>query len=71
MSDYRLQIVHSSDGRVVTWRPGHEIETDLIDALCARLKARGVGIFTSEARVLSSVKEEFGGLLFDLKRKVR
>ncbi len=71
MSDYQMQIVHRSDGKVVTWAPGGGIETDLIEELARRIKARGVGIFTSEATVLSVVREEFAGLLFDLKRKVR
>ena len=71
MSDYRMQVVHSRDGRVAVWRPGREIEVDLIEELCKRLQARGVGIFRSEASVLDSVREEFAALLYDLKAKVR
>ena len=70
MSDFRLQIVHSKDGRVVSWRPGAEIETDLIDALGARLQRRGVGLFRSETKVLAALKEEFAKLLYELKAKV-
>ena len=71
MSDYRCQIIHASDGRVAIWRPGSEVEVDLAEELCQRLKLRGVGLFTSEATVLQAVREEFASILFDLKRKVR
>ncbi len=71
MSDYQMQIVHKSDGRVVAWAPGGSVETDLVDELCRRIKVRGVGILRSEAKVLACVREEFASLLFDLKRKVR
>jgi len=70
MSDYRLQIVHASDGRVVSWRPGREIEVDLIEALCSRLSARGVGVFKSQVQVLDAVREEFAELLLLLKGRV-
>ena len=71
MSDFRLQIVHADDGRIATWRPGIHIETDLIEDLCIRLQKRGVGWFTSEAKVLTAVREELAGLIFELKAKVR
>lgn len=71
MSDYQIQVVHASDGRVAVWRPGSQIETDMIDVLCSRLTKRGVGVFRSEAQVLQAVREEFAALLYELKRKVR
>lgn len=70
MSDFRLQIVHSKDGRVVSWRPGAEIETDLVNALIARLRKRGVGVFKTEEMVLQTVRGEFQALLHELKAKV-
>ncbi len=71
MSDFRLQIIHADDGRIAVWRPGIHIETDLIEDLCARLEKRGVGLFTSEAKVLAAVRTELAGAIFDLKAKVR
>lgn len=71
MSDYQISVVHAVDGRVAVWRPGSPIETDMIDDLCTRLAARGVGVFATEAKVLQAVREEFAALLYDLKRKVR
>ncbi len=71
MSDYRLQITHASTGQVVVWTPGHDMEPDLVDELSSRLARRGVGWFTSEAKVLTALREEFASMLFDLKRKVR
>ena len=71
MSDYRLQVIHASSGKVGGWKPGADVEVDLVQELCARLTKRGVGLFRSEATVLAAVQEEFASLLFDLKRKVR
>lgn len=71
MSDYRMQVIHASSGKVVGWKPGADIEVDLINELCDRLTKRGVGLFRTEATVLAAVREEFASLLFDLKRKVR
>lgn len=70
MSDFRLQIVHAKDGRVVSWRPGAQIETDLVEALAVRLRKRGVGMFRSEATVLAVLGEEFAKMLHELKAKV-
>ena len=71
MSDYRLQITHASSGKVVSWKPGHDIETDISDELCSRLSKRGVGWFKSESKVLTAVREEIASIIWDLKVKVR
>ena len=71
MSDFRLQIIHAKDGVVATWLPGLPIEVDLVEELCVRLKKKGVGWFTPEAKVLAAVKMELASVIFDLKRKVK
>ncbi len=71
MSDYRLQIIHIKTGQVVRgWSPGDRVETELVEALCARLKAKGVGWFKSEARVLEALREAWSELLYELKSRV-
>ena len=69
-SKYRMQIAYANTGDVVTWKPGAPLETELVEDLVARLKNRGVGLFTSEATVLKAVEEELTELILDLKRKV-
>lgn len=70
MSDFRIQIVHAADGRIVSWRPGADIEADIVNALIARLRKRGVGVFKTEATVLAAVREEFQKMLHELKARV-
>ena len=71
MSDYRLQIIHINTGRVVSWAPGRLAETDVIEDLLARVKAKGVGLGRSEASVIGRIREAFGEMLYELKSKVR
>jgi hypothetical protein len=71
VSDYKLQIVTAQNDKVVSWRPGSKIETDIADELCVRLQGVGVGWFTSESKVLDAVRTEMAALIFDLKKKVR
>ena len=59
MSDYRLQIIHTKTGQVVkSWQPGTQVETDLVEDLCGRVKNPG------------PVKKAFLTLLHELKSKV-
>lgn len=69
-SRYRMQIVYDKTGDIVSWKPGAPIETDIVVDLVARLKKRGVGLFTSEATVLAAVEQELSEVILDLKRKV-
>lgn len=69
-SAYRLQIVHAEDGRVVEWAPGLSAEIELIDNLCARVQAKGVGVGKTEAHVLADVRAAFHDLLRDLKSQI-
>lgn len=69
-SNFRLQIVHAKDGKVVEWIPGNRIEVDIVKELCYRLRSRGIGAFKTEAVVLKAVEEEFAKMLWDLKSQV-
>ena len=69
-SRYRMQIAYVKTGDIVTWKPGAPIETEIVADLGARLKKRGVGLFTSEATVLAAVEQELSEVILDLKRKV-
>lgn len=69
-SEYRLQIVQRDTGKVVEWAPGLAAEVELVENFCARLKAKGVGLGTSEAHVLADARAAFGELLHDLKAQI-
>jgi hypothetical protein len=69
-SEFLIQVVHKSDGRVVAWAPGLEVEQEFIKNFCDRLKGKGVGIFRTEAKVLAAAQEAMDELLYDLKKQV-
>lgn len=69
-SDFRMQIVNFKTGKMVSWLPGSPIEVDIVDELCKRIATRGVGLFRSEKKVLTAIKEEFAGVIWDLKSRV-
>ena len=68
-SHYRIQIVEQHSGRVTSWAPGLEIETEFVTNLCNRVKAKGVG-FRTETHVLTDVRAALEELLRDLKAHV-
>ena len=70
MSEFKLQIVHKKDNAVVEWTPGSLIEVDIAEELANRLKLRGVGLFASEEKVLTAVREEFAAMLWILKSRI-
>jgi len=69
-SDYVMQIVHKHDGTVVEWAPGLAVETEHIENLCARVKAKGVGVGRTEAHVIADVKTALREMLRELKGRV-
>jgi hypothetical protein len=69
-SNYLVQIVHRKSGLVVQWAPGLNVEDELIDTLCERVRAKGIGIGRTEAHVLGDVRAALEELLFDLKSQV-
>jgi len=71
MSDYRVQIIHQRTGQVAKgWQPGDYVEAELIEDMCRRMKAKGVGVFKGEAKVLAAMREAWSELLYDLKVRV-
>lgn len=70
-SRYRLQIIDTLTGHVALgWRPGDQVESDLIGDLVERTRALGVGLGRTEAHVLADVRQAFAELIHDLKRRV-
>ena len=69
-SEFLIQIVHKTDGKVVAWAPGMEVEQEFITNLCNRLKGKGVGFFKTEAKVVAAAEEAIKELLFALKKQV-
>lgn len=69
VSRFALQIVHLDTGTVVAqWQPRKpETDGDVIDALCARVKAKGVGVGCSAAHVEVDLRAAWHELLRDLK----
>jgi hypothetical protein len=71
MSEYRLQIVHAKTGILsMGWQPGDKCEIDLAEDVLTRLKGK-VGLFKTEAQVLTAVREAFADMLLDLKSRVQ
>jgi hypothetical protein len=72
MSRYWLQVIDRQTGGevVIGWYPGDRVEVDLAGELTERVKAKGVGLFRSEAHVLADLRLAFGEMLYDLKRRV-
>lgn len=71
-SAYVLQVAEKGSGKVVaSWPPGLEQERDLIAAIVSRVRARGVGVFRTEARVLEAVRDAIEQGVMDLKLQVK
>jgi hypothetical protein len=74
VSDYRLQVIHlrskDPDRVVLGWQPGDRVETDLAEELSQRIKAKGVGLFRTEAHVMADVRKAVAEMLFELKARV-
>ena len=70
-SEYLIQVVHKSTGKVVTgWEPGLTVEKRLVEELVNRVKTKGVGIFRTEDHVAKDVRAAIEELLYDLKSLV-
>lgn len=71
MSDFQLQIVNKRTGKVAGWwEPRAAAEIDIVEALCAALSTRNIGIFSSRKAVLAAIREEFPKIVMGLKLKV-
>ena len=69
-SEYLIQVVHKSTGKVVEWAPGLAVEKQLVDELGNRVRAKGVGILKTTEQVVTAVKSALDELLYDLKSLV-
>lgn len=70
-SEYVIQIVHAPTGQVArSWAPGLEVEKQFVEELVNRVKAKGVGVFRTEAHVLADLKLAIKELLRELKEDV-
>lgn len=70
MSEFRMQIIHAETGKVVEWMPGREIEGELIESLCAKVRLKGVGLGRTTDHVVNDVRTAFQELLYELKSRV-
>jgi hypothetical protein len=71
-SQYRIQVYDTQSGRVVaSWLPGAEDEQDMIADIAERVRAQGVGVFRTEARVVAAVYQALADGLYAMKERVR
>lgn len=66
-SEYVLRILHLPTNQDVQWAPGREVESNIVDELCNRVAAKGVGIGRTTSHVVTDVRTAMNELLFDLK----
>lgn len=69
-SDFLIQVVHKSNGKVVDWEPGGRAELDLISSLSDRLMDKSIGVATTRAQVVAVVEQTLKDVLLELKHKV-
>lgn len=70
-STYQMQVVERKSGRVVVaWPPGLAAEHSFVDDLVARVRAKHVGVWRTEAHVLAAVREAVEASLLALKSQV-
>lgn len=70
VSDFVLRVIHLPSGKAVEWAPGQQVESQLVDELCSRVTAKGVGVGRTEAQVVAKVREAMTELLHHLKSQV-
>ena len=70
VSEYLVAILHKKTGEVVTGEPGGRLETDLEEALVARVAAKGVGVGRTTAHVCGDVRAALREVLHALKVQV-
>lgn len=72
-SAYQMQIVTVGTKPVVVaaWPPGATGELDLIESVAEAVRAKGVGLFRTEAHVINDVREVLRQTLYALKASVK
>ena len=70
-SNYLIQIVERKTNKVVHhWAPGLEVEKEFETELVNRVRAKGVGIFKTESKVISALETALREMLYELKDRV-
>lgn len=69
-SDFLMVIRRIPSGQTVEFAPGLAVESQLLDELCDRVRAKGVGVGRTEDHVIADVREAFNELFHDLKKQV-
>lgn len=69
-SDFTICVRHKPSNTFVEWAPGRAVEMNIVDELCSRVKAKGVGALRTEAHVIADVRLAMTELLYDLKKQV-
>ena len=67
-----MQVVVRGTNKVVArWPPGDDEERDLVAAIAAGVRAKGVGVFRTEAHVVAAVEGVVRDALLSVKRQVK
>lgn len=69
-SEFVMRIVHVPSGKCVEIAPGLAAEMDLLNDLCDRVRAKGVGIGCTEDHVIEDVRAAYRESLMSLKVQV-
>lgn len=67
---FLMRVWDTATNSYVEWSPGKPIERQLVEDLCNRVEAKGVGYFRSSATVRVAVQSAMQELLLDLKKEV-
>ncbi len=71
-SRYVVQVAEIETGELVaSWPPGLSEERNFIARVCDKVRANGVGLWRSEAHVVSGVVAALSAALHELKAQVR
>lgn len=70
-SDFVLQIRHIHSGEYIEFAPGLAVESQILEELCDRVNAKGVGIGRTSEHVINSIRSSFQELFWDLKKQMK
>ena len=69
-SNFVMQIRHIPSGDFVEFAPGLRVESQLLEELCDRVQAKGVGVGRTTEHVIADLRAAWQELFFDLKKQV-
>ena len=70
MSKFKVSIVRD-DGAEVLLQPGGQAEHDFVKDVVDRVATKGLGMFSSEAKIKSAIKTSIEEAFANIKREVR